>query len=102
MRGSERERERMGRGRASDGDTGNMQQPLNLEGRNSKGSSAIQRLLAKCRGNGIRAKAACACSGGGREAVNGPAAENNVRIISETGTDGKLSERVGGVSKRTC
>lgn len=51
--------------------------------------------LSQMQGNGIRAKAACACSGGGREAVNGPAAENNVGIISETGTDGKQSERVG-------
>lgn len=73
-----------------------MQQPLNLEGRKSGGSNGIWRLSAKCRGNGIQAKAACACSGGGREAVNGPAAENNVRIISETGTDGKQRERVGG------
>lgn len=95
MRGSERERENR-EGRASDGETGNMQQPLNLEGRKSGGSNGIWRLSAKCRGNGIQAKAACACSGGGREAVNGPAAENNVRIISETGTDGKQRERVGG------
>lgn len=96
-RGSEREREGVGtgRGRASDGETGNMQQPLNLDGRKSGGSSRIRRLLARSRGNGIRAKAACVCSGGGREAVNGPAAENNVGIISEAGTDEKRRERVG-------
>lgn len=85
----------MGRGRVSDGETGSMQQPLNLGGRKIGGSSGIRRLSAKRRSNGIQAKASCAYSGGGRDTVNGPAAENNVGIISETGADGKQKERVG-------
>lgn len=89
MRKARENEKEQGRGRASDGETGNMQQQLNLEGRKSGGSSGIWRLLAKCKSNGISTKAACACSGGGREAVIGSQAENNVGIISETGTDGK-------------
>ncbi|TSK53718.1 hypothetical protein Baya_3278 [Bagarius yarrelli] len=88
-------REGTGRGRATDGETGNMQQPLSLYGRRSGGNSRIQSLLVKSRGNGIRAVAACACSGEEREAVYGPAAENNIRMKSEAGTDEKRRAMVG-------